>query len=178
MNWIALWMDHLELPGKILGALVAMGALWAMLLTAYRKMFVNRIERFEKRLEYWGKKLEKGILNQILTRRLLLDRESSSAFCEFDEKGGCVWTSRLFRKTTGLDSDEVRGNGWLLGVHHSEIEAVSVAWSACVSQGRGFERTVTFTDREGNTCAMKVFSYPLINDDSGEIISYFAHAIK
>lgn len=123
-------------------------------------------------------RLDRGQANTIQTRRMLLNREVNSAFFECDMMGGCVWVSRLWRRMTGLDIEEARGNGWEIGIAPENRAGVAMLWAESIAKGRGFESEVTYIDRDGMRTSMKVFADPIEDDHTGKVIGWFGHCIR
>lgn len=184
------WLDALEWPGKVMGALVAVWALAMLIPKGFRNLralyraimkgveIPDRLDAMESKLEGWFARIDRGQSHMIQTRRVLLDRETANAFFECDAAGNCQWVSRYWRRMTGLDIDEAMGSGWEMGIGQGDRARVISAWRDSLEKRRPFEETLTYVDRTGITTRMHVFVQPIQDDQTKEIIGWFGHATK
>lgn len=149
----------------------------ALTRTATVIRFFANIDRHHDAIAQRLNAIDRGQIHMISTRRVLLDRETASAFFECDPQGKCIWVSRFWRKLTGMDLEDAKGNGWELGVAEDCRERVSELWSEAIAKRRPFEATVVYADKDGNRSTMRVTANP-IQEDSGEILGYFGHCSK
>lgn len=122
--------------------------------------------------------LTRGQVQQIQVRRMLLDRETNDAFFECDAKGNCIWVSRLWRKLTGLDIEEAKGNGWEIGVAPEERDRVAARWADAIARRHPFEEVVTYIDRDGKRTTMKVFAGPIVDEETKDANGWFGQSSK
>lgn len=170
-------------PVALWGVLVASRKLLKLMATAYEGgLFLidvkEHIGAIRTEMQAGFAKIDRGQLHMIQSRRVLLDRETSSAFFECDPQGGCQWVSRQWKRMTGLDEDEARGNGWEMGIAADERAYIVAAWKEAIDRKRPFEQTVTYVNREGVRTAMKVFASPIIDEETGDVLSFFGHLMK
>lgn len=179
-EWAALLVGA---PVAVWGLLVGVSKLIKLLRTMYEGgsflMDVKEhLESMRGEMKEGFAKIDRGQLYMIQSRRLLFDRELSSAFFECDATGHYLWVSRLWKRITGMDSDDAAFNGWELAIAPSERVQVIEAWRMSIEKQRPFEQVVTFIDREGHTTPMKMFASPIKDDDTGAVIAWFGHLIK
>lgn len=191
MTWLKHWLSVgqewallvVSAPVALFGVFVAARKLLKLMMTAYEGgLFLidvkEHIGEIRTEMQAGFAKLDRGQLHMIQSRRVLLDRETSSAFFECDPQGGCQWVSRQWRRLTGLDDDDARGNGWEMGIAADERTYVVAAWREAIDRKRPFEQTVTYVSREGVRTAMKVFASPIIHEETGVVLGWFGHCMK
>lgn len=187
MNWwqkVEAWSKSWEgIMAAIGAAVLAIASTWKHVLNGGKRIiavvrFFLNLDKHHDDIVERLKSLDRGQLHMIQTRRILLDRESASAFFECDPKGGCIWVSRLWRRITGLDSDDARGNGWELGIAEENRAHISNLWQEAITKSRPFEAVVIYADRDGLKTSMKVFASPIQDETTREVLGWFGSAMK
>lgn len=166
----------------IWAALKLIPKLWDKLISLVQavKMIVNveiHLVAILKEMREGFLRLDRGQHNMIQTRRCIMDADERVAFFECDSHGKCVWTNKLWRQLTGLDSDEARGSGWERGIAENDRHRVLSDWQASLDHQRIYEDVVTYCDRLGHLTKVRVTANP-IRDDQGNILSWHGHAIR
>jgi PAS domain S-box-containing protein len=78
---------------------------------------------------------------------------------------------------TGLSAEQVRGAGWMKTVHRDDIESMSRAWTAAVSNGEPFQhefRCLRAADQAYRWCISRALP---LRDPSGRILKWFGTVV-
>lgn len=180
------WMEALGWPEKLVGALVAIGTLFALIPKLVRIMlsfyqgakFTIEIRDHlsEMRREIMGAigRLNEGQMNLIVVRQQMLDTAEALWFTT-DGKGHYEWVNLTYRRLTGLEYSEVRGHGWENGVHPEDRPRVIMGWQTAIDHQRDYEDTYRMIDRNGKATAVHIMARPIRRDD-GTILNYVGHS--
>jgi PAS domain S-box-containing protein len=88
------------------------------------------------------------------------------AVWEADKTGKFTWASNEFLNLLGLSLEQIKGNGWLVGISQEDRDLVFEEWGAAIAQERDFYLTFSV----GNNIPIKVLARgAFIKNAQGEI---------
>jgi two-component system CheB/CheR fusion protein len=88
-----------------------------------------------------------------------------------DREGGCTSVTAPFLRMTGMTLGQIRGFGWLEGVHPDDVGPTRDAWRRCVERGEDWEWEYRMRGADGSWHSVRTSGRPLRND-KGEIESW------
>lgn len=93
--------------------------------------------------------------------------------CDLD--GKCTWTNDYINDMFGLDSNEMKGNGWLQAVHPSDRQRTNNEWQYAIKNKIAFNCEYTICNRK-NRLSIKVLAEAVaVLNDKDEIQCYVGY---
>ena len=89
---------------------------------------------------------------------------------ETDAEGLCIWVSPAYAKMCGRPFDELKGWGWIVAIHHEDVDGVRQDWRLAVEERRPFERHLRVVHAEGSVLSVLSRAVPLAA--SGKLIGW------
>lgn len=177
MKWLLTWQGLCTALAGAIVSTIGLLKLVPKLLKNVQKFYQGTIYLFE--IKEGMERIERGLINLIQGRRIIMGTDEVKAYFETDAEGSFVWTSRLWSTLTGLQPDELRGNGWESAVQESERSTVQASWEAAFSHQRAFESTLTLINQTGQKVRIRLIAWPIRDEDGrGVVLSYLGHATK
>lgn len=131
-------------------------------------------------------KIEKISQNQNLTNRELFvqtrisrqirDDMKDIIYCEYTEHGDFVFANSKFEEITGLQSEEMKGSGWLNFICEEDRSGVYKKWKESLDNKTPFSASFCLMTKEGNRKSAHMKTQQ-IRDASGNIV-YFVGRIQ
>lgn len=177
------WLEHIDWPERILGALLACGALLALVPRFFKVTLAlyhnakftidmrEHLEAMEKRLIDRLTKLDDGQRHAIETRRQMLDLDVNTAWFETDPSGRTTYVSETWVQWTGIDRHAANGSGWELGIAPEDRPRVIQGWQQAVDHQREFQDCYHYVDRAGKRTLVDCVARPIRRKDK-TILSY------
>lgn len=101
---------------------------------------------------------------------VLHDASDNLATWETDADGLYTWVSPAYARICGRSFDELKGWGWVVAVHHDDIDDVRQDWRLAVEERRAFERHMRVVHYEGAVLRVLSKALPLVA--SGKLIGW------
>ena len=102
-----------------------------------------------------------------LRSKLLASNILTTSMVEFDKNGNLIWANKAFLNITGLDLEQLKGNGWFVCIDESQRARVWTLWKHSIDTDIPFEsefliKNQIFDDEKSVKCIV----YPHKSIDS------------
>lgn len=119
---------------------------------------VSRIEKLQLKHDH---ELTKSVWRQ----RVLLEYQNLGII-EFDEHGDCIFSNQIIAEIFEVDTAEMKNNGWLSGIHHTERKKVLENWKASIEKNIPyFDEFLLINDKKvkaiGHACVIDSYKKPI-----------------
>jgi PAS domain-containing protein len=157
-------MFSLEGTNKVLEFIVSAGTIsgflyvgWRMIIVPIRQMY-KKLEKLDLEvlpvIQSLSKEFSvnsgKSIMDRILriddnTRlaelrsKLIASNLITTSMLEFDKVGNLTWANKAFHNLTGLDIEQLHGNGWFVSIDEADRERVWNLWKRSIDYNIPFE---------------------------------------
>lgn len=74
-----------------------------------------------------------------LRSKLIASALVSASMCEFDKHGSLNWANKAFLCLVGMDSEQIKGNGWFVAIDENVRAKVWSLWRHSIESGIPFE---------------------------------------
>jgi len=92
-----------------------------------------------------------------------------------DLEGRCVWTNDYINEMFGLDSTDMRGFGWLTGIHTSDRKRVFDEWIHAVKNNMGYSYEYTICNVRDEVSLLVKTTAVCVIDDNNEKKCYIGY---
>lgn len=107
-----------------------------------------------------------------LRSKLIASNLVTTGMVEFDKTGQLVWANKAFLNMTGLDSESVKSNSWVISIEEDFRDKVWSLWQNSIKFNIPFESEFIIKHQQsGHTREVKCTIYPHKSVD-GSILGY------
>lgn len=107
-----------------------------------------------------------------LRSKLIASNLVTTGMIEFDKTGQLVWANKAFLNMTGLDSESVKSNSWVISIEEDFRDKVWELWQNSIKYNIPFESEFAIKHQQtGITDVVKCIIYPHKSVD-GTVLGY------
>ena len=95
-----------------------------------------------------------------------------------ETNGKCVWSNDRLRELFGLDSEEMKGAGWLLAIHTDDRKRVHESWMYAITENISYSERYTICNQRSKVGYFVATNAVAVIDDNGVIKCYVGYLIE